>query len=892
MSKKNKKTKKATEPAPGIKQDTPQASDASPSTEPQPPEPAEQKAVTVDDPAAGSESEEAPKEKKRGKKKDLPTLESTQMWSPIRDVKDGIIITKDGNFIMVLEFAPINFLLLPPDEQIAIADAFGAALKTFPNNFQIKVLSRQASVETHIRHLQGFYEKETNEYCRKMQKNSMLQMAQDAQTGVSRRFFISFRYTQPQGLRRATWDEIKSSMYFTAVQISSRLAAEPCNNALLSPIGDSEHVLGILYECMCRAEAESKPFEVKFEDVICAHMAENGFDPSNNDYIPVNDFLAPRKISPAGFKSINIDGKHYAFGYIHRTSYPTRCIAGWLTTLVNMGEGIDLDIWVEKHETRSIMSKLTYSMQLTTSDYMHKANSSADVVELRNKLQAGNYIREGLTNEQNFLYFSIMVTVIGDSEAELKEKYEAVSNTLTAYGLQLKPLNANQDLALKSSLPLCSPEKAVTRFAKRNCLTGDFGAAYPFTSYEINDPRGIPVGKSAINSSPLFLDFFDRHLYTNGNAVICGSSGAGKTYTLQCFALRLRQYHTETIIIAPYKGHEFKPACSAVGGSFINLAPGSPHTVNILEIRKYDNKNAVLLDGEDILQSSILSSKIHQIRTFFTILVPEMTLQEIRILEDALAHTYSKFGITNDNDSLLDPEDPSKYRKMPIFDDLNDELLKQKGADRLIDALFPFIHGSAKTFNGQTNVNLDNPYVVIDVSNMPEALMPVAIFIATDFVYDTIRADRIQRKAVIIDELSRLIGSAGSADAANFVQKLYKTVRAYNAIIISATQDTNDFFALEDGKYGRGILANAKIKLIMKQEPEEVKTLQSLLYLSDAEAQQLIYLARGEGLLIANRNHILVHIEASQTEHDLITTDPEQLAQIIEKRRRQMAGQT
>lgn len=821
-----------------------------------------------------------PSEKKNTK---LATIESTQMWSPVRDVKDGIVLTKDGRYVQILEFSPINFLLLPEEEQVSIANAFGSAIRTFPKEFHIKVLSRKANVETHVKNLQDCIEQETNDSCRTMQLETAQQMQQDAISGVSRRFFISFPYESKSGLRRPSWEEIRSSLQFTASQIAGRLAAEPCNNALLSPIGDSDHTLSILYDCMCRAEAETKSIDTKLEDVICSHIVEHGYEFDGNLTIPVNDFIAPRKIEPSDFNSIVVDGKHYSFGYVHRTSYPTKCVAGWMSELVNLGEGIDLDIWAEKQDIRSVSVKLTYSMQLARNDMYHKSSSSADLAELETKLESGNYIRESLSNDQDFLYFSTMITVVADSARALRDKYQAVSNQLLAYGLQLRPLRANQDLALKSSIPLCAPAKNVVRYAKRNIMSGDFGAAYPFTSFEINDPHGIPIGRNAINNSPLFLDFFDRRTYTNGNAVIYGGSGSGKTYTLGCLAARLRQYQTQTIIIAPWKGHEFKPLCEAIGGSYINLAPGSPNNINILEIRKYDTRNTALLDGEDALQSSILSAKIHQIRAFFSILVPNMTLQETRILEDALARTYKKYGITNNNKTLIDPRDPSRYKPMPTLGDLNYELSGIRGAANLRDALVPFIRGSASSFNGQTNVNLDNPYVVIDVSNMPEALMPVAIFIATDFVYDTIRADRIKRKAVIIDELSRLIGANGSADAANFVLRLYKTVRSYNTIVISATQDTNDFFALEEGKYGKGILANAKIKLIMKQEPEEIKTLQNLLNLSEIEAQQLVYMQRGEGLLIANRNHIQVNIVASQSEHELITTDPEELALILRK---------
>ncbi len=815
------------------------------------------------------------------KKKKLVKLDSTQKWSPIKDVKDGLVITKDGRYVQILEFAPINFLLLPAEEQEAIAQAFGSAMRIFPNKFQIKVLARKANVERHVANLHKHMDKERSPQCRLMQENSIRQIQKDAVNGISRRFFISFAYEEPPALRRPSWIDIRREMFLQSQQISMQLSAEPCNNELISPIGDSDHTLDILYNCLCRSEAELKPFEERIADVVCTHMVEHHMEAAQEMNIPVNDYICPRKIDPHAFTYLEVDNKNYAVGYIHRSSYPTKCVAGWLSALVNLGEGIDLDIFVEKKNTKEIMTQLTNAMKISGSSYLHKSNTSADLISLENKMNSQNYIRDCISNGQDFMYFSTMITVVEDSPDALKEKMRIVQNQLIAYGLQLSFCIGNHEAAFRSTLPINAPDKRILRNARRNICSASFGSAYPLTSYEINDPNGIMVGHNNQNYSPVFLDFFNRRLYNNGNCVFYGSSGAGKTYALQCLALRLRQYSTQVISVVPYKGHEYRPACEAIGGTFITLAPGSPHNINIMEIRKYDTSTREALDGKESLSSSILAAKIQQLHAFFSILRPEISNPEKRLLDEALMATYADFGITLKNKSLIDPQNPSCYKKMPILGDLYNRLKGFSGTSGLRDALARFISGSAKSFNAQTNVNLDNDYVIIDVSNMPKELMPIGIFIATDFTYDVIRADRLRKKAIILDELSRLIGPAGSPDAAEFVLTLYKTVRAYNTICVSATQDTNDFFALGDGQYGKGILANAKIKIIMKQEPEEIKTLSSVMHLSSSETRRIVHLQRGEGLLIANRNHAEIKFVASPVEHELITTDPEQLKEIL-----------
>ncbi len=812
--------------------------------------------------------------RKKNKKK-LIQIDSTQKWSPVKDIKDGIILRKDGGFVQILEFAPINFGLLPQEEQDSIAITFGSIIKTFPKKFQIKILSRRADVEGHLADIKSSMEIETNPQCKAMQMDYAHQIKQESYIGVSRRFFISFEYEAPPGLRREKWEEIRQSLQLKAYQVSSQLSSAPCNNELLTEIGDSSHIMDILYNVMCRAEAEQKSFDDRVQDTVLARLIEGSL--KENQYIPINDFLVPRRIDPSGFSYINVDGRYSCFGYIHRDSYPTTCIAGWVTTLVNLGEGIDIDIWVEQENAKAISTKLTYSMQITQSNLAHSSNTAADRFALENKYESEQYIRQGLTSGQELLYFSMMVTVTANDPKVLRERFSLVQNHLAQRGLDLRALHGNHDLAFLSSLPINMPHKNVTRYAKRNILSGDFGAAYPFTSYEINDYGGIRFARNLANGSPIFLNFFNRYQYSNGNMALFGGTGSGKTYAIETIALLLRESQTRVVIIAPLKGHEYQPACTSIGGAYISLAPGSPHNINVMEIRQYKQTNkSYSHNGADDTANSILVAKINQLHTFFKILMPDMSSSERQILDEGLIATYKKFGITFRNKSLFDPQYPNRYRQMPVLRDLYETLQSISGSKGIRDSLHRFVEGSAKSFSRQTNVNLDNPYIVIDVSSMPDELMPMAIFIANDYVYDVIRADRTQRKAIIIDELSRMIGEAGSADAAQFVLTQAKTVRSYNCCLMVATQDTNDYFAQKGGSYGKGILANCKFKIALKQDyPAEAETLGKELGLSKMEETRLLNYNRGEGVMVINRNHVEVKVTASPMVHKLIRTDAE-----------------
>ena len=148
-----------------------------------------------------------------------------------------------------------------------------------------------------------------------------------------------------------------------------------------------------------------------------------------------------------------------------------------------------------------------------------------------------------------------------------------------------------------------------------------------------------------------------------------------------------------------------------------------------------------LLDGPGI-QLSELAEKIQRLHIFFSLLIPDMNHEERQLLDEALIHTYNKKGITHDNASLADPENPEKYREMPVLGDLYEILKKSAATRRLANILNRLVNGSASTFNQQTNVSLDNQYTVLDISSLTGDLLTVGMFVALDFVWDRAKEDR------------------------------------------------------------------------------------------------------------------------------------------------------
>ena len=427
-------------------------------------------------------------------------------------------------------------------------------------------------------------------------------------------------------------------------------------------------------------------------------------------------------------------------------------------------------------------------------------------------------------------------------------------------------------------------------------LTSGAASAYPFCSFEMSDDNGVLLGVNRGNNSLCIVDFFNTKVHKNANLVLLGTSGAGKTFTMQLLALRMRMRGIQSFIVAPIKGHEFRRACVHIGGEFIKIAPGSPHCINIMEIRQVTSPEMELIDeiayGE---MDSLLARKIQQLMTFFGLLIPDMTNEEEQMLDEALIKTYQDFGITHDNDSVYEDAraDPPRIKKMPILGDLHKHLLENPMTQRLAAIVSRFVTGSAQAFNRQTNVDLSNKYIVLDLSELKGKLLPVGMFIALDYVWDQIKADRTQRKAIFIDEIWQLIGASSTRLAAEFCLEIFKVIRGFGGAAIAATQDLSDFFGLEDGKYGRAIINNSKNKIILNLEPDEARTVQETLKLTRSEVRTVTQFERGEALICSNSNKVPVVIKASQTELEMITTDRAELeALLVEKKKAHKEGKT
>ena len=829
--------------------------------------------------------------RKAGKRKP-EKLSFTQDFIPIKNLEHGIIETTDGRYIKILEIEPINFMLRSEEEQYEIICSFASWLKISPVHLQFKSITRKADSDKHIAMLRKEMATEESEQCKKLSEG-YIRLIKDvgSREALTRRFFLIFRYEELRRNENSDYGQICSTL-LTAEQ-NARAYFMQCGNNILQPKDPDEATAEILYMFFNRRSCVEEPFHSRVDRIVLDTMAAKnkviGIDPI--PHIRMAHFIAPRGIDLTHRNYIIMDGLYYSFLYIKGNGYPNKVRAGWMSSLINAGEGIDVDVFLRRENRSKTIDKVAQRIRLNRTKLKSMQDTSTDYEELAGSIQAGYFIKQGIANyNEDLFYMSVFVTVSARTYEELMWRKQQMTDMLKSMDMYVSDCSFQQEDALRTVMPFLQISPKLEKKSKRNVLTSGAASTYMFTSFEMSDDTGVLLGLNRHNNSLCIVDLFDTKKNKNANLNLLGTSGAGKTFTMQLLALRMRMRGIQCYIIAPIKGHEFRRACNRIGGQFIKIAPGSPHCINIMEIRHTISPEMELIDELDYSEmDSLLAQKIQQLMIFFSLLIPDMTNEEEQMLDEALIRTYGRFGITHDNDSVYADRNavPPKMKTMPILGDLHEELQKNEMTKRIAVIVSRFVTGSAQSFNQQTNVDLSNKYIVLDLSELKGKLLPVGMMIALDYVWDKIKSDRTKKKAIMIDEIWQLIGAGSNRMAAEFCLEIFKVIRGFGGAAISATQDLSDFFGLEDGRYGRAIINNSKNKIILNLEPDEAEFVRDTLKLTKTEIRSITRFERGEALICSNNSKVPVIIKASKEEQEMITTDRAELEAILKERQQE-----
>jgi conjugal transfer ATP-binding protein TraC len=569
----------------------------------------------------------------------------------------------------------------------------------------------------------------------------------------------------------------------------------------------------------------------------------------------LGDLLAPAaiKVMP---KYIRVGDVMAATVFI--IAYPRFLHSNWFSPIINIDMPIDISMFIHPIDTYDIMKSLKKNATRVESQIHIEQEKGLvrdpaletavqDIDELRDKLQQGT---------EKFFRFGLYITAYGENEKELSELTRSIEAILEAQLVYIKPAIFKAEQGFNSTLPLANDELDIGT----SMNSAPLSTTFPFVSSTLSSNTGILYGLNRHNNS---LVIFDRFEMENANMVVFAKSGAGKSYSMKLEILRSMMLGTDVIVIDPE--NEYKHLSETVGGTFVKISLNSQNHINPFDLPRIHEDE----DPDDVLRNSIAS-----ILGLLHIMLGSITPEEDSVLDRAIRETYASRDIAPGvNFNLVAKE------TFPTMSDLYNVLRSMDGGENLAVRLEKYTEGIFSGFlNKATTVKVDNQMTVFNIRDMEESLRPIAMYLVMQFIWNEMRAN-LKKRLVLVDEAWVMMQYE---DAASFMFGIAKRCRKYYTGLTTITQDVNDFLV---SRYGKAIVTNSSIQLLLKQSPASMDVISETFYLTDQERFLLLESNVGEGIFFAGSRHVAIKVIASYSEDQIITTDPAQLLEIDQAKR-------
>lgn len=600
-----------------------------------------------------------------------------------------------------------------------------------------------------------------------------------------------------------------------------------------------------------QVETVSKPTVTEQEQKAVEQFSEGVVD--------VKDIIAPPAIE-IDFNHMLIGGKY--FRTFFATGFPRWVSANWLSPLINFERPLTISTFYYPVDSALILQRLKRKIaELQASLNIDVEAGKIPDPNIKITLKDAEELQQAIASgNEKFFHFALYITIRATTLKELEKISRNVESTLSALGVITKIASLQQEQGFVTSMPLGVDKVYLTR----NMDTTSLATTFPFVSSELTMDQGILYGINKHNKS---LIIFDRFQMPNANMVVFATSGAGKSYMVKLEAVRSLMLGTQVIIIDPEK--EYEKLCLTVGGDYISFSQDGGQKLNPFELSGIYDKDEDELRFKILLLNGLVRLMVGG----------ELTSVESAILDRALILTYKEKGIT--------PDPTTQRREPPLLEDLYKVLraMAENEAHLLAQKLEKYIKGSsAGIFDQKTNIEIKNDFTVFSIRDLADDLRPIAMYLMLDYIWTRIKKDRKER-LLIIDEAWWMMQFE---EGARFVHSIAKRARKYGLGLTTITQDVEDFLTTD---YGRAVVTNSSIQVLMKQSTAAADKLQKVFFLSQGEKQYLLTAGIGEGIFFAGNNHVGIQVIASENEHNLITTNPRELEKMDQMKAQSMEKQ-
>jgi type IV secretory pathway VirB4 component len=577
--------------------------------------------------------------------------------------------------------------------------------------------------------------------------------------------------------------------------------------------------------------------------------------PVANENINVQDIIAPPYI---GIEQnyIKLGEKLAKTFFIF--SYPRYLNTDWLSPVINLSTPMDISLFIHPVNNELILKKLRSKVTQLSSELLERQEKGLisdpsletgfqDIETLRNRI---------VTAQERMFRLGLYITIYEDNEDKIRETETALRSIFESRLIYIKPALFKQREGFISTNPYGMDSISVT--VPMN--TEPLSTIFPFVSFDLSSNEGILYGINGHNGS---LVLFDRFTLENANSVVFATSGSGKSYAVKLEILRYLMWGIEVIVIDPENEYEF--LANGVGGDFFKISLTSGNHVNPFDLP---------IPGPDDHPEDILRSNIINLVGLLRIMLGGLSTEEDSILDQALTETYAIRDITPQSDPMTWKD------KTPIMSDFVEILENMTGTESLVRRLKKYTEGTfAGFFNQKSNISITKGFVVFGIKDMEDSLKPIALFMIMRYVWDRVRTN-IKKRILVVDEAWWLMQSE---DGASFLFGLVKRGRKYWLGVTTITQDIEDFMR---SPYGKAIITNSSLQLLLKQSTAAIEVIEKTFNLTESEKLALLGANVGEGLFFAGRKHVLINIKASYTEDQIITTNPGEVEKIKEARRK------
>ncbi len=560
--------------------------------------------------------------------------------------------------------------------------------------------------------------------------------------------------------------------------------------------------------------------------------------------LELKDIIAPSalKISP---KTLNLGEKLVRSFFV--MSYPKYLSDSWFSPIINLDKVFDVSIFVHPIDTSIVLNEFKKKVAEVQSQINDREEKGlVRDPQLDAAYQNLEQLRDNLQQAQEKIFdVGIYISIYGDNEEELNKVESEIKSTLEASLVFIKPSLFQQEQGFKTIIPVATDEMAV--HSKLN--SAPLSSIFPFISFDLTSDKGILYGLNRHNNG---LVLFDRFSLENYNSVTFAKSGSGKSYATKLEILRSLMFDVDVIVLDPER--EYERMTETLGGRYFNISLTSENHINPFDLP---------VPREDESPADVLRSHIVNLVGLFRLMLGGLTPEEDSVIDRAITETYALKDIA--------PESNFAAIEPPLMSDFELVLAGMEGGESLVQRLTKYTKGTWSGFiNKPSNLDINKKLVVFSLRDMEEELKPVAMYIVMHHIWGLVRKE-LKKRLLVVDEAWYMMKSE---DTASFLFSLAKRGRKYYLGISTITQDVEDFLR---SPYGLPIITNSSMQFMLKQSPSSIDIVQKTFNLTDEEKYLLLESGVGEGIFFAGQKHVALKVVSSETEHNIITSNPEEL---------------